>query len=312
MFDSDGAVQVDDVVVTFNGEPIDGGGDPDGVATFQGGDNEAWFIPAEPCTPKWSYLIPALYEDEDPYQDNLTPQLAFLVKPVADPEELFPSCSFTSPEIDWPGITTSSRQPDGAVLQFRTYSTGDNFYYVRYWWMVRSFVDGAWTQWTNDNNTEPQTFGRFRVDQYDISDWVDPDATKIQVALQGADFWPASTGIWGEVVMTFDDVSVARYYRNAVELADGNITFRGAYPNPANPSTSIAFSLPQSGVVQLTVFDVRGRRVRTLLDGLTDAGDHTVHFDGRDDGGNQVASGVYFLRLNALGEVRTQRLVLVR
>ncbi len=71
------------------------------------------------------------------------------------------------------------------------------------------------------------------------------------------------------------------------------------YPNPFNPSTTIGFSVSQSGSVLLDIYDLTGRHVRTLLSGQTAAGHHTVRWDGRDDRGSSVGSGVYFYRLKA-------------
>jgi len=69
-----------------------------------------------------------------------------------------------------------------------------------------------------------------------------------------------------------------------------------AFPNPFNPQTTIAFTLDHDTRVRLTVHDVRGRVVRTLADGALTAGEHALSWNGRDDAGRVVASGVYFAR----------------
>jgi hypothetical protein len=84
------------------------------------------------------------------------------------------------------------------------------------------------------------------------------------------------------------------------------------YPNPFNPSTSIAFYLPQPGHVALVIYDVNGIRVRSLIDGMQPVGRHTVLWDGRNDSGRQVGSGVYYYRLAAGKHVITRKLVVVR
>ena len=76
-----------------------------------------------------------------------------------------------------------------------------------------------------------------------------------------------------------------------------NFALRGNYPNPFNPVTAIAYSIPKADNVLLQVIDVRGRVVRTLVDGQQDAGEHTVRWDGTNTAGVTVASGVYFSRL---------------
>jgi flagellar hook assembly protein FlgD len=90
------------------------------------------------------------------------------------------------------------------------------------------------------------------------------------------------------------------------------LTLGQNYPNPFNPSTTIAFDLPQRGELQLEVFDVRGRVVRTLMSGVQTQGPHTVHWDGRDDNGRGVASGVYFYRLTTPSGTQTRKMHLVR
>ena len=76
--------------------------------------------------------------------------------------------------------------------------------------------------------------------------------------------------------------------------------------------TTFSYSIPQPGVVHLVVYDSAGRRVRMLEDGFRDAGLQQAVWDGRDDAGRVVGSGVYFARLTALGEVRTGKMVLLK
>lgn len=83
-------------------------------------------------------------------------------------------------------------------------------------------------------------------------------------------------------------------------------------PNPFNPSTSIGFSLTESGRVSLDVFDPRGRLVAVLRRGLLPAGNHAVVWDGVGIDGRVVASGVYFYRLSAPGVSLTRKMVLVK
>jgi len=77
-------------------------------------------------------------------------------------------------------------------------------------------------------------------------------------------------------------------------------------PNPFNPSTQIRFDLPLSGWVELTVYDMLGQTVRTLVSSTLAAGNHQVEWDGRNASGVQVSSGVYFYRLQ-VGEYRQMR-----
>ena len=73
-------------------------------------------------------------------------------------------------------------------------------------------------------------------------------------------------------------------------------------PNPFRDGTTLRFQVPSADDVRLDVFDVQGRRVRELVSTRLDAGSHTVDWDGRDDRGNSLASGLYFYRLAQGGE----------
>jgi hypothetical protein len=85
------------------------------------------------------------------------------------------------------------------------------------------------------------------------------------------------------------------------------------YPNPFNPSTTIGFSVSQSGSVLLDIFDLTGRHVRTLLSGQVAAGHHAVQWDGRDERGSFVGSGVYFYRLRAgANSVASKKMLLMK
>jgi outer membrane protein assembly factor BamB len=88
-----------------------------------------------------------------------------------------------------------------------------------------------------------------------------------------------------------------------------------AFPNPFNPQTTIAFTLDRDTRIRLTVHDVRGRVVRTLAAGVMTAGEHALSWNGRDDAGRAVASGVYFARCQrgaGSTAVDSRRLVLLK
>ena len=84
------------------------------------------------------------------------------------------------------------------------------------------------------------------------------------------------------------------------------------YPNPFNPTTMVRFGVPRPGHVRLAVYDVAGRRVAVLVDRMMGAGEFTASWDGRDEGGRSVASGVYFARMTMEGFSATRKMVLLR
>jgi len=83
-------------------------------------------------------------------------------------------------------------------------------------------------------------------------------------------------------------------------------------PNPFNPRVQLSYSLESAGMVRLKVYDVRGRLVKTLLAENRPLGNHTTVWNGVDQHGRQVASGVYFARFEAGSTVQVQRMVLLR
>jgi hypothetical protein len=83
-------------------------------------------------------------------------------------------------------------------------------------------------------------------------------------------------------------------------------------PNPFNPTTAIRFSLASRENVTVAVYDLSGRLVRTLLKGARETGNHVVTWDGRDNAGTNVASGVYFYRLDAGKFSDTKKMVLLK
>ena len=84
------------------------------------------------------------------------------------------------------------------------------------------------------------------------------------------------------------------------------------YPNPFNPSTTIKFSLPEAGHVNLTIFNVLGQTVTTLVDQFYPAGEYDAMWDSRNDQGQSVSSGVYFYRLDAAHRHETKKMMLLK
>jgi len=91
-----------------------------------------------------------------------------------------------------------------------------------------------------------------------------------------------------------------------------NVELHQNYPNPFNPSTRISYYLPRAVRVTLTVYDVRGALVRTLVDQPVGVGHHSLAWDGTDSNGTRVGSGVYLYRLRAGNKVITKKLVVVK
>ena len=97
---------------------------------------------------------------------------------------------------------------------------------------------------------------------------------------------------------------------NPLDQRTGNLR---VYPNPlSGATTTIAFVLPVTSEVNLSIYDARGSLVKALMTGRMEAGAKTNTWDGRDARGNPVSSGVYFYRLTASDRTLTKKMVLLR
>lgn len=100
-------------------------------------------------------------------------------------------------------------------------------------------------------------------------------------------------------------------YVHVAEQVPHQVQLFPAYPNPFNPETRLDFTIPQRAFVDIQIFDVRGRRITSLASGVFAAGLHTVSWDGRDETGNFVSSGLYVVHAK-IGEFRAvQKLMFI-
>jgi hypothetical protein len=84
------------------------------------------------------------------------------------------------------------------------------------------------------------------------------------------------------------------------------------YPNPFNPQTLIKYDLPEPGFVNITVYNILGQKVKTLVDEPQEMGYKSVYWDGKDDEGKEVASGIYFYKIKTKGFEKTKKMVLLK
>lgn len=84
------------------------------------------------------------------------------------------------------------------------------------------------------------------------------------------------------------------------------------HPNPFNPKVMVPFSLAEAGRARVTVYDIAGRHVASLVDDAFERGEHELVWQGRDDAGREVGSGIYFVKLEAKGISEVEKLVLLR
>ncbi|RKZ18390.1 hypothetical protein DRQ53_00610 [bacterium] len=124
-----------------------------------------------------------------------------------------------------------------------------------------------------------------------------PDGHRVLMTLTGTQQF----SITGNVVPT-----------SAPGRSVGRLALHPNVPNPFNPSTQLQFTIANTGPVKLSIYDLRGRLVATLLDGWHEAGEDSVLWDGLDQQGHTVASGVYHAVLYADGEKRSRKISLVK
>ena len=101
-------------------------------------------------------------------------------------------------------------------------------------------------------------------------------------------------------------------HRSSGGVVAGGVVLMQNRPNPFNPMTSIAYSIPTEGHVTIEVFDVNGRKTTTLVDSRISCGAHQVVWDGTDDGGNAVGSGVYFYRIESGESTSMRKMILLK
>ena len=84
------------------------------------------------------------------------------------------------------------------------------------------------------------------------------------------------------------------------------------YPNPFNPSTEIEYGLPKISSVQLSIYDILGRNVITLVDGIQDPGYKIIQWNGRDNMGKKMGAGMYFYSLKVGSVIKTRKMIFLK
>ena len=141
----------------------------------------------------------------------------------------------------------------------------------------------------------------------DLDPYVGTDDFKVRFILV-SDGWVQKDGWYVDDVHVFADQPTG--------VDDGTVPVRiavGNYPNPFNPRTSVHYTVPEVAPVDLVIYDASGRLVRTLVRVSShDAGRHSVSWDGRDQGGTEVAAGVYFAHLTVDSDSASSKMVLLK
>jgi hypothetical protein len=127
---------------------------------------------------------------------------------------------------------------------------------------------------------------------------------------QGADYLSSVTVVRNLLNAPFElPTDVAD---GSLEQLPGEFAIRQNYPNPFNPSTTIQYSLPERSRVTINIYNLLGQRVSQLVDEIQTAGEHTAIWDGTDQSGNSVATGMYFYQIKAGDFMDSKKMILIK
>ncbi len=154
------------------------------------------------------------------------------------------------------------------------------------------------------------SFTKFTIDIV-YADQKTPAFANITGSLHGANSQNPAFGS----VFIIDDLEFAGTVTSVLGNPHQNPTqfeLQQNYPNPFNPETVIHYHTPQSGRVELAIFNLLGQKVRVLVNDVQPAGSYEVHWQGSDDHGNRLSSGTYLYLLRSGGLIRTKRMTFLQ
>ena len=156
-------------------------------------------------------------------------------------------------------------------------------------------------------NNDSWRINVYRYDYDNTGNWHDELSGWNQTGTTGGFHVPER---FGRVFFSDEPVVEPTAVDSAASVSGISITRN--YPNPFNPSTTIEYTLAESGFVTLTVFNVAGQNVRTLVSAKMPTGSHSVVWNGKNDKGTTVTSGVYFTRLLQVSQAAFHRVMFVK
>ena len=195
----------------------------------------------------------------------------------------------------------------GTILKFWRWLNVETSTYDHAYLRISTNGGTTWTQvWTNTAEITDSAWAQY---SYDISALVDGQANVLIRWTMGT-----TDSSWQYSGWNIDDVELWAMptYVSGVGDLPGRQLALGNHPNPFNPLTKVEFALAAAGPVNLDVYDMQGRLVRRLVAGEMAAGPQSVVWDGLDQGGRKVGSGVYLARLQADGKVAEHKRVMLK
>lgn len=106
--------------------------------------------------------------------------------------------------------------------------------------------------------------------------------------------------------MLLESIRTGNHLQNQVPPVTKSILYQN-YPNPFNPTTTISFSIPEDSKVGVSIYNIKGQKVKTLVNDELEKGLHKIIWDSKDNNGKSVSSGVYFYKLNVNGKDKAVR-----
>jgi hypothetical protein len=225
-----------------------------------------------------------------------------------------------SPPMDWPFEADAGEIAFDVYAHMQSYSCGA----TTYGWSFRTTDNASadalenelWlpTRWSLFADEEmPWGPGYFRVSMPMTE--LPPNTQWAQVRLEAYEFGPIC---WGEYVTQgtpapyFDNIAVKAWSQvsGTPDVTLG--LYLSAQPNPFNPRVALSWSQPTAGPAELSIFDMRGHLMRTLVTGDQPAGPSVVHWDGQDNFGQNLATGIYLVSLRTTAGNESRKISLVR
>ncbi len=120
------------------------------------------------------------------------------------------------------------------------------------------------------------------------------------------------TGIYGQYESAPTNEVIVDYTESDDPLIPTHTALIGNYPNPFNPETKIEFSLLDADNVDLVIYNIKGEKVKKLITGRLDSGFHSAVWDGKDDNGKKVASGIYLYRFKTTKINQVKKMMLIK
>jgi subtilase family protein/MAM domain-containing protein meprin/A5/mu/flagellar hook capping protein FlgD len=225
-------------------------------------------------------------------------------------------------EVTWTGIT-------GGFSEFTIGGAGDNSLPVTLTsFNAESSEDGILLDWITESEIENLGFILQRKSESDIEWQIITDYT-FNEAMKGkgnsssrSDYWHVDENveIGNQYEYRIADVSYtgAITYLKTIEIEftdyflPKNFVLKNAYPNPFNPFANIRYGLPKASEVNITIFDITGRKIKTLINSSQEAGWYDLNWNGTNEQNNKVSSGMYLYKMTARNFNSVKKILLIR